>query len=95
MKVPGGRFIRTPGKSFCLVPRPIGGDGLLGRSDNFSATRNFVRRRENFEKKVWSGAIDFVKKSSKSEPSSRFLSRLKFGKFACHFLANSANRPRI
>ena len=49
--IPGGRFIRTPGKSFCLVPRPIGGDVLLGRSDNFSATRKFFRRRENFEKK--------------------------------------------
>ena len=49
--IPGGRFIRTPGKSFCLVPRPIGGDVLLGRSDNFSATRKFFQRRENFEKK--------------------------------------------
>ena len=40
-------------------------------------------------------AIVLVKKSSKSEPSSRFLSRSKFENFACHFLANSADRPRI
>ena len=73
----------------------IGGDRLLGRSDNFSATWNFFRRRENFEKKVWSDAIDFIKKLSKSDASSRFLSRLKVGKFACHFLANSADRPGI
>ncbi len=55
----------------------------------------FFRRRAIFKKKVWSDAVDFVKKSLKSEPSSRFLSRSKFENFACHFLANSADRPRI
>ena len=41
------------------------------------------RRRENFggakifEKKIWAAAIIFVKKSSKSELSSRFFGRLK------------------
>ena len=57
--------------------------------DNESGAEIFFRNL------VWVVAIDFVKKSSKSEPSSRFLSRLKFGKFARHFLANLANRPRI
>ena len=56
---------------------------------------NFFRRRAIFKKKVWSDAVDFVKKSLKSEPSSRFLSRSKFENFACNFLANSADRPRI
>ena len=55
----------------------------------------FFRRRAIFKKKVWSDAVDFVKKSLKSEPSSQFLSRSKFENFACHFLANSADRPRI
>ena len=40
-------------------------------------------------------AVDFVNKSSKSELSSRFLSHSKSENFACHFLANSADRPRI
>ena len=40
-------------------------------------------------------AVDFVKKSSKSELSLRFLSHSKSENFACHFLANSADRPRI
>ena len=56
---------------------------------------NFFRRRAIFKKKVWSDAVDFVKKSLKSEPSSRFLSRSKFEIFACHFFAHSADRPRI
>ena len=73
----------------------------LARSLAGALVAKIFRRRENFgdakilEKKVWVVAIVFVKKSSKSEPSSRFLNRLKFGKFACHFLANSADRPRI
>ena len=46
---------------------------------------NFFRRRAIFKKKVWSDAVDFVNKSLKSEPSSRFLSRSKFENFACHF----------
>ena len=46
------------------------------RDENFSSTRKF-RRRENFGKKVWAIAIVFVKKSSKSELSSRFFGRLK------------------
>ena len=91
INVPGGRFIRTleklKGGRFIWSQFFFGGDGLLGRSNNFSPTRKFFRRSENFEKKkkVWSDAIDFVKKSSKSEPSSRFLSRSKFENFACHF----------
>ena len=40
-------------------------------------------------------AIHFVQELSKSEPSSRFLSRSTFWKFTCHILANSANRPGI
>ena len=40
-------------------------------------------------------AIVFVQESSKSEPSSRFLSRLKFEKSTRHFWANSADRPGI
>ena len=36
-----------------------------------------------------------AKNSSKSKPSSRCLSRFKFGNFTCHFWANSADRPRI
>ena len=61
-------------------------------AETFFPVRSFVRslvaiifhRRENFfgrakilEKKVWVAAIDSVKKSSKSELSSRFLGRLK------------------
>ena len=56
---------------------------------------NFFDGAKFLKTKIWSDAIDFVKKSSKSEPSSRFLSRLKVGKFVCHFWANSADRPRI
>ena len=48
-----------------------------------------------FEKLDRVVAIDFVQESSKSEPSSRFLSRSKLWKFTCHFLANSADRPGI
>ena len=40
-------------------------------------------------------AIVFVQESSKSESSSRFLSRLKFEKSTRHFWANSGDRPRI
>ena len=46
------------------------------RRANFSSTRKF-RQRENFRKKVWVVAIVFVKKSSKSQLSSRFSGRLK------------------
>ena len=74
----GGRFIRAPGNLFSLLPRPFVGDGLLGHSNDFSATRKFLRRRENFRKKVWVDASDFVKNSSKSEPSSSFLSCSSF-----------------
>ena len=55
----------------------------------------FFLAARNFQKTVWSDAVNFVKKSLKSEPSSRFLSRSKFENFACHFLPNSADRPRI
>ena len=48
-----------------------------------------------FEKLDRVAAIDFVKKSSKSELSSRFLSRSKLENTARHFLANSADHPRI
>ena len=43
--------------------------------------RDFLQRdgvNKNFQKKIQAGALDFVKKSSKSEPSSRFFGRLKF-----------------
>ena len=53
------------------------------------------RRHKNFGKKVSVVAIDFVQESSKSQLSSRFLSRSKFWKFARHFLENAADRPRI
>ena len=60
---------------------PVCGLGSVSRwSRSGSVRRKIFRRRENFEKKVRSDAIVFVKKSSKSEPSSRFLSRLKFWK---------------
>ena len=39
---------------------------------------SFFRPRENLGKEVWADAIGSVQKSSKSEPSSRFLSRFKF-----------------
>jgi len=73
----------------------------LARSPARALVAKIFRRRENFGdakicfKKVWAVAIDFVQESSKSELSSRFLSRLKFENFARHFLANSADRPRI
>ena len=47
------------------------------RCEIFSSPRNFFRPRENLRKKVWTDAINSVQKSSKSEPSSRFLSLLK------------------
>ena len=50
---------------------------------------NFFRNQDRVD------AVDFGKKSLKSEPSPRFLSRLKFENFARHFLVNSADRPRI
>ena len=59
------------------------------------SSRNFFVDTKSLEMLDWVGAIDFVKKSSKSELSSRFLSRSKFENFARHFLANSADRPRI
>ena len=82
----------TPIRSFvCSFARSLAG----------ALVAKIFRRRENFgdakilEKKVWAVAIDFVQESSKSELSLRFLSRLKFENFARHFLANSADRPRI
>ena len=56
---------------------------------------NFFDGAKFFEKLDRVVAIDFIQESSKSEPSSRFLSRSKFRKFTCHFLANSADRPGI
>ena len=56
---------------------------------------NFFDDAKIFEKLDRGAAIDFVKKSSKSELSSRFLSRSKFENIARHFLANSADHPRI
>ena len=50
---------------------------------------------KNFQKLDRDEAIHFLKKSSKSELSSQFLVRSKFENFARHFLANSADRPRI
>ena len=63
--------------------------------ENFPATRKFFGGAKILEKLDRIVAIDFVKKSSKSELSSRFSSRSKFKNFVCHFLANSADRPRI
>ena len=48
-----------------------------------------------FQKLDRVAAIVFVQESSKSEPSSRFLSRLKFEKSTRHFWANSGDRPGI
>ena len=67
---------------------------LLACRANFSATRKFWRRK-HFWKKNWAVAIVFLQTSWESELSSRFLSRLKFENLACHFLANSGDRPRI
>ena len=47
-----------------------------GRNFIFSSRKNFGNA-EIFEKKVWVVAIDAFQKSSKSELSARFLSRLK------------------
>ena len=48
-----------------------------------------------FENKVWVDAIDFVQNRRNRSLSSRFLSRSKFQKFTCHFLAKFADRPGI
>ena len=58
----------------------------------FLSTRIFFDNADIYEKQIWVDALVLVKKSSKSELSWRFLSRLKF---ACHFLANLADRPGI
>ena len=63
--------------------------------ENFLAARKFFDDAEISEKKVWVDASDSVQESSKPELSSQFLSRSNFRKFACHFSANSADRPRI
>ena len=47
--------------------------------DEIDDTKNFSAPRKFSLKKVRGDAIDFVKKSSKSEPSSRFLSRVLLG----------------
>ena len=82
----------------CFFPRAMAAaaddDDDDADADTHAATKNF-RLHENFRKKVWLVAIDFVKKSLKSESSSRFLSCSKFGKLARHFLANPDDRPRI
>ena len=56
--------------------RSFGGESL--GAENFLAARKFFDGAKISEKKVWVDASDSVKKSSKSELSSRFLSRLKF-----------------
>ena len=75
----------------------LGNFSLLVRSFVviFGRRENFLDGPKIFQKLDRLDAVDFVKKSSKSEPSSRFLSRSKFENFACHFLANLADRPRI
>ena len=57
---------------------------------NFSPSRKFCRRPKIFQILADSAAIRLVQKSSKSEPSSKFFSRLKFrGKFVpCELLQN-------
>ena len=76
----------------------LGNFSLLVRSfvrRDFWSARKFLDGPKIFQKLDRLDAVDFVKKSSKSEASSRFLSRSKFENFACHFLANLADRPRI
>jgi len=70
----------------------IGLDTDLG-PDRSSET--FFDGAKIFQKLDRVAAIVFVQESSKSEPSSRFLSRLKFEKSTRHFWANSADRPGI
>ena len=67
----------------------------FARRSNFSPARIFFDDAKMFTKKVQVVAIEFVQETSKSERSSRFLSRLKFETFARHFLANSADHPGI
>ena len=59
------------------------------------SNENFFDGAKIFQKLDRVAAIVFVQESSKSEPSSRFLSRLKFEKSTRHFWANSADRPGI
>ena len=47
--------------------------------DDIDDAKKFSAARKKFEKLDRGDAIDFVKKSSKSEPSSRFLSRVLLG----------------
>ena len=61
----------------------------------FLAPRTYFDDAKISEKKVWVDVSDSVQESSKSELSSRFLSRSKFRNVACHYLANSGERPRI
>ena len=48
----------------------------------FSPSRNLLRRRKKNQILAGTGAIESNQKSSKSEPSSRFSGRLKFGRGA-------------
>ena len=65
------------------------------RREIFRCRENIFGRAKMFEKLDRGDAIDFVKKSSKSDLSLRVLSRSRFENFARHFLANSADPPRI
>ena len=55
----------------------------------------FFEGAKIFQKIDQLDAMKTVQESSKSEPSSQFLSRLKFEKSTRHFWVNSADRPRI
>ena len=104
----GTRRLRQVPENFYVLPgRPIGTEIRSGPVRSSVSDRsctdlgpdrsgeNFFDDAKIFEKLDRGAAIDFVKKSSKSELSSRFLSRSKFENIARHFLANSADRPRI
>ena len=67
----------------------------MSRRALMSSARNIFDGAIFFQKIDRVEAIKTVQESSKSELSSRFLSRLKFEKSTRHFWANSADRPRI
>ena len=73
-------FVRSVGSDVKTGPVRSGLRSRIGLaliSVRIALTMRKFRRRENFRKNNWALAIDFVKKSSKSELSSRFLNRLK------------------
>ena len=71
------RLRRSPGTFRHLVRSIVRALRICFSSRNFRRRENFFVRAKIWEKKVWTDAINSVQKSSKSEPSSRFSSRLK------------------